>query len=195
MGEAGRADLALVGLVAAVSDEIDAELALGRFDRGIDLAGRDVIALGVELEVGDQRFHRALHLGPPGRHDLVVVDRDRPLTIRRAQLLDALLHDLGRLPHLLHADAVPVVTVADLADRDVEIEFRIALVRLCTTQVPGGARTAHHHAGETPGPGVLETDYANIDVALLEDAVFGKQALKIVADLQEGIAERLDVVD
>src|SRR5581483_3169735 len=53
----GRADLALVRLVAAVGDRINAELALGRFDRGIDLAGRHVHALGVELEVMDQRFH------------------------------------------------------------------------------------------------------------------------------------------
>ena len=32
MGEAGRADLAAIGLVGAVGDQIDAELALGRLD-------------------------------------------------------------------------------------------------------------------------------------------------------------------
>src|SRR5207237_2873635 len=53
MRKTGRADLALVGLVAAVGDEIDTELALGRLDRGIDLAGRHVEALGIELEVMD----------------------------------------------------------------------------------------------------------------------------------------------
>src|SRR6185369_6109374 len=62
MGKARRADLALVGLVAAVGDQIDAELAFRRLDRGIDLAGRHVNALGVELEVVDERFHRTLHL-------------------------------------------------------------------------------------------------------------------------------------
>ena len=62
MGEARRADLAAIGLVAAVGDQIDAELALGRLDRGVGLAGRHVVALGVELEVMDERFHRALHL-------------------------------------------------------------------------------------------------------------------------------------
>ncbi len=86
MREARRADLALVRFVGAVGDEIDAELALGRFDRGIHLAGRHVIALGVELEVVDQRFHRALHLVALGRHDLVVVDGDGPLPGRRTQL-------------------------------------------------------------------------------------------------------------
>ena len=77
MRKARRADLALIGLVAAVGDQIDAELALGRFDRGVDFAGRHLEAFGVELEVMDQRFHRALHLRAPRRRDLVVVDDDR----------------------------------------------------------------------------------------------------------------------
>jgi len=53
--EAGRPDLALVGLVAAVRDEVYAKFALGRFDRGIDLARRNVKAFSVELEMMDQR--------------------------------------------------------------------------------------------------------------------------------------------
>ena len=77
MRKARRADFALVRLVGAVGDQIDAELALRRLDRGIHLAGRHVIALGVELEVMDERLHRALHLAALGRHDLVV---DRPTT-------------------------------------------------------------------------------------------------------------------
>src|SRR5215470_3338900 len=56
MREARRADLALVGLVGAVGDEIDAELPLGRLDCGVDLASRHVKAFGVELEVMDQCF-------------------------------------------------------------------------------------------------------------------------------------------
>ena len=156
--EAGRADLALVGLVGAVGDQIDAELALGRLDRGVDLARRHVEALGVELEMMDERLHRALHLGALGRHDLVVVDRDRPLPFRRAQLLQALLHDADGLAHLLHADQIAVVVVAVLADRNVEIELGIAFVGLRLAQIPGGARAAHHHAGEAPGPGVVERD-------------------------------------
>ena len=193
--EARRADLALVGLVGAVGDEIDAELALRRLDRGVNLAGRHVIALGVELEVMDQRLHRALHLAALRRHDLVVDDRHRPLPFRLAQLRDALLHDADRLPHLLHADAVAVVAVAVLADRNVEIHLGVAFVGLRLAQVPGRARAAHHHAGEAPLPGVLQPHHADVDVALLEDAVVGEQRFEVVADLQERIAERLDVVD
>src|SRR6516225_1901373 len=104
-------------------------------------------------------------------------------------------HDADRLAHLFHADAVAVVTIAVLADRDVEIELRIALVRLGLAQVPGGAATAHHHARETPSPGVGERNYADVHVALFEDAIVSEQTLDIVAHLQEWVAERLDIVD
>src|ERR1700753_972388 len=40
MRKTRRADLALVRLVGAVGDEVDAELALGRLDCGVDFAGR-----------------------------------------------------------------------------------------------------------------------------------------------------------
>src|SRR5947208_11965341 len=112
MRERGCADLALVGPVAAVGDEIDPELALGGFDRGIDFAGRHVESLGVELEMMDQGFHRALHLPAPRRHDLVVRMADGALPFREPQLLQTLVHDPHRLAHLLHADAVTVVAVA-----------------------------------------------------------------------------------
>src|SRR5215471_18313315 len=134
MRETGRPDLALVGLVGAVRDEIDAKLALRRLDRGIDFAGGHMEAFGVELEMMDQRLHRALHLGALWWNDLVVVDGDRPLPFWPAQLGDALLHDVRRLAHLLHADAVAIIAIAVLADRDVEIELGIALVRLRLAQ-------------------------------------------------------------
>src|SRR5262249_25613997 len=88
-----------------------------------------------------------------------------------------------------------VVAVAVSADRDVELHLRIALVGLRLAQIPGGARAAHHDAGESPGPGVGEPDYADVDVALLEDAVVGEQLLEVVADLEEWLAEPVDVVD
>src|SRR6516162_5594736 len=94
-----------------------------------------------------------------------------------------------------HADAVAVVTIAVLADRGVEIKLRIALVRLGLAQVPGGAATAHHHARETPSPGVGERNYADVRVAFFEDAIVSEQTLDIVAHLQEWVAERFDIVD
>src|SRR5207245_6774679 len=195
VGKAGRPDFALVGLVAAVGDEIDAELALGRLDRGVDLARGNVKAFGVKLEVVDERLHGALHLGALGRDDLVVDHRDRPLPFARGELLQALLHDLGRLAHLLHADAIAVVIVAVLTHGDVEIELGVAFIGLRLAQIPCRARSAHHHAGEAPSPRIGERDHADVDVTLLEDTVVGEQALEIIADLEERIAKRGDVVD
>ena len=118
-----------------------------------------------------------------------------PWPCRAAQFLQALLHDLGGLAHLLHADEIAVVAVAVLADRNIEIEFGIALIGLRLAQIPGRARAAHHHAGEAPVPGVLQLDDGDVDIALLEDAVAGEQAVEIVDHLQERIAEGIDVVD
>src|SRR5438445_7329885 len=52
--EAGRANLAAVGPVGAVGDEIDAEFALGALGRDVNLARGHVKALRVELEVVDE---------------------------------------------------------------------------------------------------------------------------------------------
>jgi len=112
MRKRGRADLAFIGLVRAVGDQIDAELALGGFHRRIDLPGRHAKAFCVEFEVMDQRFHRALHLAAARGEDLVVLHRDRTLPIWSAELRDALSHDAHRLTHLFHADQIAVVTVA-----------------------------------------------------------------------------------
>ena len=49
--------------------------------------------------------------------------------------------------------------------------------------------------GEAPLPGVVEADHADVDVALLEDAVAGEQLVDVVDDLEERVAERADVVD
>ena len=45
MGEAGRAQLQAERLVGAIGNQVAAELALGRLDRGVGFAGRHAIAL------------------------------------------------------------------------------------------------------------------------------------------------------
>src|SRR5262249_40592393 len=54
---------------------------------------------------------------------------------------------------------------------------------------------AHHDAREAPAPCVGKLDLRNSDIALLENAVVREQALKIVADAQERVAKREDVVE
>ena len=63
MRESGRLDLAPIRPVSAIGHNVDAELALWRFDCGISTSGWHLVALRVELEVVDQRFHRVLRKG------------------------------------------------------------------------------------------------------------------------------------
>jgi hypothetical protein len=130
----------------------------------------------------DQSFHRALHFRARGTHDLAILRDDRPLTITRKELLDALLHDPDRLAHLFHANDLPVVIVAMAADRNVELHLLVAFIGLRLAQIPRRARAAHHHARKAPAPALLQAADADIDVALLKDAVFDEQGLQIVAD-------------
>ena len=82
MREARRAALQPIRLVGAVGHQIDAELALRRFDRGVGLAFRHAVAFGEELEVMDQRFHVALHLFAASAAHLAVVDHHRARVAR-----------------------------------------------------------------------------------------------------------------
>ena len=91
------------------------------------------MALGIELEMVDSRLHRALHFSAQRWDNLVVLDGNRPLTPGQPQLLQALLHDADRLPHLFHADAIAVVAIAVLADRNIEIQFGRLETRECAS--------------------------------------------------------------
>src|SRR5690606_28519495 len=142
---------------------------------------RHAIAFGVELEVVDQRFHRALHLAARGRHHLAIVGRYGATR----HLLDALADDPHALAHLFHAADVTVETVAVPADRNVEIVLFVTVIGLRLAQIPGDAGAAQHHAREAPVQRVLGADDADIDVALEIDAVLGQQALDVVDDLED----------
>src|SRR5690606_8095556 len=175
MREPRGAQLAAVRLVGAVRNEIDAELTLGRFNGGIYFAGGDPVALGIKLEVMDQSFHRLLHRGALRWNDLAVGRGDRADLFLAEQQFHALTHDTDGLAHLFHTDQIAIIAVAILADRNVELEFVVALIWLRLAHVPCRARTTNHHARETKRPSVFQRDDADVDVTLLEDAVRGDQ--------------------
>src|SRR5262249_39908492 len=195
MGKGRRTDLALVGSVGAVGDQIDAELSFWCLDSRVDLSGGHVMTFGVELEMLDSRLHGAFHLRAKGWDDLAVFHRHGPLTLRQTQSLEALLHDAYGLAHLLHANEIAVVTIAVLADRNIEFEVGIAFIRLSIAQVPGSTTAAHHDAGEAETPRIRQFDHADVDVALLEDPILGQKIFEIVAGLEEWVAKGPDIVD
>src|SRR5262249_896022 len=100
-----------------------------------------------------------------------------------------LLHDAHGLAHFLHSDKISVIAVAMFADRNVEIEFRIALVGLRLAQVPCGTTAPHHDTREAPAPGVRKAHLADADVALLENPILCKQQLEIREDLKKRFAK------
>ena len=101
---------------------------------------------------------------------------------------------MRRLPHFLHADAIAVVAIAVLGDRNAKVEFRIAFVRLRLAQIPCGSATPDEHAGKSQGPCVFERYDADVDVTFLEYAIVRKQSFEIVTHLQERVAEGIDVL-
>src|SRR5690625_4093580 len=142
MREARRTNLALVGTIGAIGDEEDGKFTLGSLHGRVGLSRRHVIALGVELEVVDQRLHRTLHLAAPGRGNLLILHHHRALR----HLFDALPDDAHRLAHFLHAHEIAIEAVTTLAYRDLEIEFIVDLVRLRPPKIPGYAGGTQHRA-------------------------------------------------
>src|SRR5438046_4501992 len=132
-----------------------------------------------------------LLLGARRRLHLAVVYLYRP----RRHLLQRLADDAQRLPHLLDAHQIAVVAIAVAPDRHVEIDLVVDVVGLRPAQIPSHPRAAQHWPGEPPIGGLLGADDADIDGALLEDAVIGQQPLDVVDRLREGVAERQDVVE
>src|SRR5579875_303336 len=191
MGEARRSDMAAIGPIGAVGHQVDAELALGRLDDRVGLASRHMIALGVELEVIDEGLHRPLHLGARRRGDLLVLHHEWPA----GHPLAALLDDLETLAHLLDAHQIAVIAVAVLADRNIEIHLGIDVVGLGLAQIPGHARSAQHRPAEAPVEGILSADDADIDGALLEDAVLVEELFEVVDIGREPVHPPHDVIE
>src|SRR5437867_13247111 len=119
MDEGGGPDLHSVRARAAVADEEETQLALRRFGRTVRLTLGRLEA----LRKNDEVVYEALHVP----HDLLFWRWDDLGNIRDdgrvGHLGQAWAGDAGALAYLLHADAVPVVCVAVLAERDFTLHF------------------------------------------------------------------------
>lgn len=89
----------------------------------------------------------------------------------------------------------PVVAVALGADRDVEVDQVVRVVRLPLAQVPLDAGAAEHDAAEAVVERVLGGDDAHVDRAVQPDAVVGQQVLRLVQALAEAAREVVNVVE
>src|SRR5689334_20854905 len=130
--EAGRPDLATIGTIGSICNQIYAEFALGTFHHRVGSARRHVIAFGEELEVVDQRFHRPLHLRSVRRREFAV------LHLHRTWLhpVQTLPDDLHALAHFGETHQIAVVAIAITPDRDLKLYFGIFVIGLRASQIP-----------------------------------------------------------
>ena len=190
MAEPGRADLAAVGPVGAVRDQIDGKFTLGRFGRDINLALRHPVAFGVKLEVVDQRFHRGFHIGPFGRGNFRIEGGDRAL----GHVFNRLPHNAKRLAHFLEADQEAGIGVAVLAYGYVKIKLFITVIGLGFPQVPRHPGGAQHHPGKAPVIGGRAVGNADVDIALFENAVFDQQGSHVIQHFGETFGPGVNVL-
>ncbi|EXI74626.1 MAG: hypothetical protein AW10_04228 [Candidatus Accumulibacter appositus] len=185
--------LQAVWLVRPVRNNVDAELSLGMLDRRVRLAFRHMHAFRAQLEVVNQLLHVGFHGFTIGRCNLVVVGHHRTRVL--PQPVDALLENAIRLAHLFHAHQIAIIGVAGLADRDVEIDPIIDLVRLFLAQVPGNTRAAQHRTGKTTLQGALRRHDGHIDKALLPNPVIGEQRFVLVEQLRKTAGEIVEEIE
>lgn len=191
VGKAGGANVASIGALAAVADDVDAHLALGGLDGGVGLAGGHSVALCVEEEVVDEGLHVLLHGGAWRGGDLVVLDADGA----GGHLVEALVDDAEGLAELLHAAEVSVVAVAVGADGDVKLDLVVGVVGLALADVPRDAGAAQHDTGEGQVQGLGGGEDADAAKTLDPDAVVRQHLLGLVESVAELRGPLVDVVE
>ena len=168
--EGRGADLEAVRNAASLAVDVEAKLSLGVLGSEIDLTGWCVDALGGDDEVVDELLHLLEYLFLLGEAALAVDDVHRTI----GDGVDGLAQDPEALAHLLDADEVAVVAVADSPDRDVEIILLVIEVGMGFADVVFDAGSAEHRAGQAIGDGILLGDDTDVLGAVDEDRVAGE---------------------
>src|SRR5450759_3474779 len=192
--EARRTEMHAPGLRASVRDDVAALLAARPFDRDVDLARGDAVALADDLEMVDERLHRGLQLLARRQYDLALV---RYPGIRRhlLDLVEALLGDFQRLAHLVDADAGTGVAVTLLVHRHVELDLVVEEVGLVLADIPVQARSAQVGARQAQTDRVLGRDDTDSLRPALPHLVLPGQALVLADHLLEVATEGARLVD
>uniref|UniRef100_A0A8W7PRP2 Uncharacterized protein n=1 Tax=Anopheles coluzzii TaxID=1518534 RepID=A0A8W7PRP2_ANOCL len=154
----------------------------GRCGLAIDLAEHDV-------QRADDGDHVREHVVAAD-----LVERGQMGEPGRLDLAPTLVDDAERLAHLLHSAQVAIVAVALGADRHVELDQIVRVVRLRFAQVPLDAGTAQHHAAEAVVQCVLGRHHADVDGTLHPDAIGRQHVLHLVQPLAELGRKLVDVV-
>ena len=145
-------------LTGFIGDEVEAEFALRRFDAAVAVALRD-------FEIAQLHFRRDER---PGRY-----------------VPQSLVQNLDALAHLQHADVIPVVHIADVADRHAEVEPAIQTILVHLAHVVLHAAGAGHRAGNAGVDGELLWQDADLLAPSEQDFVVRKQLLEFVEETRK----------
>jgi hypothetical protein len=100
-----------------------------------------------------------------------------------------------RLPHLLHPAQIPVVAVAVLADRDLEIVGLVVVVRAVLPQVVRHTGRPEVRPRETVVDGFVRTDRSDPLRPPDVNLVAGQEAVDLVEGLREVLQEVQKLVE
>ncbi len=174
----------------AIADNIDAHLTLGSFNGRVGVSGRYGITLGVEQEMVDQGLHVLLHGGAGRWRDLVVLNADGA----GGHLVEALQDDAKRLSELLHTAEVTVVAITVDANRHIELDLVIGIVRLALADIPWDARSTEHDTSEGEIQSIGGRDNTNTLETVDPDTVVRKHFLGLVDPVAKLGGPLVDVV-
>ena len=191
MGETGRTDVAPVGALATVTDNIDTHLTLGGLNGRVGVTRGDGVTLGVEEEVVDQGLHVLLHGSTGRRGDLEILDTDGS----SRHLVQALVDDAQGLAELLHADEVAVVSVTVGADREVKFNLVVGIIGLALADIPRDTRTTEHRTSEGEVERIGGGNDTNAPQTLDPNAVIREHLLGLVKAITELGGPLVDIVE
>ena len=93
--------------------------------------------------------------------------------------------DARGLPHLFHANHVPIVGVARFAGGNIEFEIGVDRIGLRFAKIPLHAGAAQRRSGQADVDGILRRDRADAASAADPDAVFRQQRFVLVRPSSE----------
>ena len=96
-----------------------------------------------------------------------------------------MINDLQAFAYLQHAHQVAIIAIAARADGHIEFHPVINIIGLAFAQIPSTAGSTQARPAEAPSHGLFRAHHANINGALLEDAVFCEQAFQILEEIRK----------
>lgn len=190
VGKTRSTDLAPVGSLATITDQVHGHLALGSLNGRVGLTRRHRVTLSVQKEVVDQSLHVLLHGSTRRRRHLVVLNLDGA----RGHLVQALVDDAEGLTELLHTAEVAVVAVTVDTNGDVELDLVVGVVGLGLADIPWHTGTTEHDTGETHVQCIRSVDNANTLGSGLPDTVVCEKFFGLIDTVTELSGPLVDIV-